>query len=279
MRKIQISLISDFVYNSFQESNYKLPSYVKRLLEQACKTEKNPDAKKALNDIILNSKIAQKESMPVCQDTGLAVIMIELGTQVCLTGGDLRTELNKAVGSACQDGYLRPSVAEDPFVRVNSGNNTPAFIHTELVPGDQVKITVVPKGGGCENMSFVRMLSPSAGSIGVEDAVVDWIERSGTNPCPPLMIGIGLGGSFDRCAYLAKKALVRGSGSKKKFYRDMEKRLLKKINSIGIGPQTPGGGGATALAVHIESEPCHIASLPLAVNLNCHASRYAEVVL
>jgi fumarate hydratase subunit alpha len=216
----------------------------------------------------------------MCQDTGFSVVFLELGQDVHLTDGDLLTSVLEGIRQGTKEGYLRNSIVRDPLRRANTGDNTPAVVHVEIVPGDKIKITVAPKGGGSENMSEVKMLPQSAGIEGVREFVVDRIRRSGGNPCPPVIAGVGIGGTFEKCAWLAKKALLRPAGSSNPdpFYAELESDLLKRINSLGIGPMG-FGGRCTALAVHIEAHPCHIASLPVAVNVQCHAARHREKVL
>ena len=212
--------------------------------------------------------------------SGFAVFFVELGQEVRLVGGDFVEAINEGVRQGYQDGYLRKSIVSDPIERINTGDNTPAIINTDIVPGDKVRIIIAPKGGGSENMSEVKMLAPAAGVEGVKDFVVDRVRRSGANPCPPVIVGVGIGGTFDKCAQIAKKALLRPIGSKhpNPYYADLEAELLEKINMLGIGPQG-FGGRTTALALHIEVHPCHIASFPVAVNMQCHVSRHKEIIL
>lgn len=278
-RKIDVKKVYDIVRKGVGESNTILPDFVKRRLREAVKKETSPQARLACSYIEENYKLAEKNGTPVCQDTGLIVVILEIGQDVQFINGDLHDAINRGVADGSKAAYLRNSIVADPLERVNTGNNTPAVIHTEIVRGDKVKVTIMPKGGGAENMSFVKMLPPSAGVSGVEDEVVAWVKKAGTNPCPPVIVGVGIGGNFEQCAMLAKRALLRKGPSKKAYYKKLEERLTKKINALGIGPQVPQGGRVTALAVHVESAPCHIASLPLAVNINCHASRYREYVI
>jgi len=279
MRKISVKKIYDAIYEMVQSSNYQLPSNVKKKITQSANLEKNEMAKLAFQYIIKNYKLAEKNKTPICQDTGLIVVMLEIGQEILFTNGDINETIQKAVADGSRDGYLRKSVVSDPFKRKNTNTNTPAIVHYNIVPGDKVKITIMPKGGGAENMSFVKMLPPSVSKVQIEDIVVDWVKQSGTNPCPPIIVGIGIGGNFEHVAYLAKKALLRRKANTKKEYKNMERKIFDKINQLGIGPQVPTGGNVTSLAVYIETAPCHIASLPLAVNINCHASRYKEVIL
>jgi fumarate hydratase subunit alpha len=280
MSQISTTTIIDAVRKLAIEASYDLGEDVVTSLEAAKKTEESPVGKGILEQIIKNADIAKTENSPMCQDTGLAVLMIELGQEVQIVGGDLTEALNEGVRQGYKDGYLRKSVLSDPLERKNTGDNTPAMITTEIVPGDKLKITIAPKGGGSENMSEVRMLKPSDGVQGVKEFVVDRVRRSGGNPCPPVIIGVGIGGTFDKCALLAKKSLLREVGNRhpNKFYADLELELLSRINKTGVGPQGLGGT-TTALDVHIEVAPCHIASLPVAVNTQCHAARHKSVTL
>ena len=227
-----------------------------------------------------NAEIAQTDNVPLCQDTGLAAMFIELGQDVHVVGGDFETAVQEGIRQGYKDGYLRKSMVEDPLRRKNTGDNTPGVISIRLVPGEKIKITILPKGGGSENMSAIKMLKPSDGEEGVKEFVVDTVKKAGGNPCPPIIVGVGIGGSFDKCAYLAKKALLREVGSMHAdpYYASIEKELLERVNNTGIGPQGLGGR-TTALAVHIEVHPCHIASLPVAVNTQCHSARHKEIVI
>jgi fumarate hydratase subunit alpha len=242
--------------------------------------EESPTGKDILNQLIENAEIAKSEMIPACQDTGFAVVFLEVGSGVKITGGELFNAINAGVAKGYKEGYLRKSIVSDPLRRKNTGDNTPAVIHTEIVPGDNLKITVAPKGGGSENMSEVKMLTPAAGAEGIKNFVVDRVMRSKANPCPPIVVGVGIGGTFEKVAYLAKKALLRDIGTvhPDPFYAEMEKDLMERINKTGIGPQG-FGGRVTALAVFIETYPCHIASLPAAVNINCHAARHKTALL
>jgi fumarate hydratase subunit alpha len=234
-----------------------------------------------LQQILENARIARQEEMPICQDCGLAVVFLDLGQDVHVVGGDLYAAINEGVRRGYKEGYLRKSSVRQPFsARVNTGDNTPAIIHTRIVPGEQVHITVAPKGGGSENMSRLAMLTPAAGRKGVADFVVKAVDEAGANPCPPIIVGVGVGGTMERVAYLAKHALLRevGTPNPDPELDELERELLERINKLGIGPQG-FGGRMTALAVHIEAEPCHIASLPAAVNIQCHAARHKEITL
>ncbi|RKY53540.1 MAG: fumarate hydratase [Candidatus Neomarinimicrobiota bacterium] len=262
------------------EANYYLGEDVKKRIQECMQSEESPTGKEVIEKILENIRISQTEQVPLCQDTGFAVEFVELGQEVHLVGGDYTEAINEGVRQGYREGYLRKSIVSDPIERKNTGDNTPAVIYTDIVPGDRVKILVAPKGGGSENMSEVKMMAPAAGLEGVKEFVVDRVRCSGANPCPPVIVGVGIGGTFEKCAQIAKKALLRPVGSKNPnpFYAKLEEELLEKINKLGIGPQG-FGGRCTALAVHIEVHPCHIASFPVAVNMQCHVARHKEVVL
>ena len=280
MRQISTETITDAVRELVIEASYDLGDDVIEALKKSRSTEESPVGRDILDQIIKNAEIAKSEKSPMCQDTGLAVLFVELGQEVQVVGGDYNEALNEGIRRGYKDGYLRKSVLSDPLERKNTGDNTPAVIHTEIVPGDKMKIVMAPKGGGSENMSEVRMMKPSDGIEGVREFVLDRVLRSGGNPCPPVIIGVGIGGTFEKCAWLAKKSLLRGVGDRhpNKFYADLELELLEKINKTGVGPQGLGGN-TTALDVHIEVHPCHIASLPVSVNTQCHAARHKSTVL
>lgn len=280
MREITTNEIITTVAELCTSANYILGDDVKAALKAAQETETSPVGRGILEQILQNAEIARTESVPMCQDTGYAVLFVELGQDVRITGGGLREALNEGVRRGYQEGYLRKSILGDPIKRVNTKDNTPALIHFNVVEGDQLKITIAPKGGGAENMSEVRMLKPSDGAEGVKDFVVERVKKSGGNPCPPIVVGIGIGGTFEGSAILAKKALLRelGSHHPDPFYAAMEDELLERVNNIGSGPQGLGGN-TTALGVLIETAPCHIASLPAAVNIQCHAARHKSAVL
>lgn len=249
-------------------------------LKKAERIEESPTGKEIIRQILENSRIAKEERVPLCQDTGFCVVFLELGQNINISGGDLYQAVNEGVRQGYKEGFLRKSIVEDPLRRNNTGDNTPAVIHTEIVPGDKLRITVAPKGCGSENMSEIKMLTPGDGIEGVENFVVDRVDRSGGNPCPPVIVGVGIGGTFEKSALLAKKALLRTIGLRNpdSFYADLEKRLLEKINNLGLGPMGLGGR-VTALDVFIETYPCHIAALPVAVNIQCHAARHKEAVI
>jgi fumarate hydratase subunit alpha len=279
MREVAVDKITTLVRDLFIDANVNLGEDVKAALEEALKKEESELGKEVLAELIENARIAKTERMPICQDTGLPVVFVELGQEVHLKGGDLTESINAGIRQGAQDGLLRPSVCQC-LTRKNRGDNTPAVIHLEMVPGDRVRITVLPKGGGSENMSGVRMMTPAAGLEGIKDFVVQQVKESGANPCPPIIVGVGIGGSFDQAPIIAKKALLRpvGSTNPDPELAAIEADLLARINDLGIGP-SGYGGRVTALAVHVAMIPCHIASLPVAVNIQCHAHRYKEGVI
>jgi len=280
MREIPYDEIVQAVKNLCIDTNYYLGEDVLRAFEEAKKKEPSPLGRSILEQLVENARIAREELIPICQDTGFAVFFVEIGQDVHITGGTLTDAINEGVRQGYTEGYLRKSIVRDPLNRVNTGDNTPAVIHVEFVPGDKLSIAMAPKGGGSENMSEVRVLTPAQGIEGIKAFVVDRVRRSGGNPCPPIVVGVGIGGTVDKCAQIAKKALLReiGSTHPDPFYAQLEKELLEEINKLGIGPEGLGGR-TTALAVFIEAFPCHIASLPVAVNIQCHAARHKRVVL
>lgn len=279
MREVDSKDITAAVRKISMDANYYLGEDILAALKKFEKLEESPLGKEILNQIIKNADIAANKQMPLCQDTGLSVIFAEIGQEVHVKG-NFNEAIQEGIRQGYTDGYLRKSIVVDPLNRKNTGDNTPAAITTTVVPGDKIKLTILPKGGGSENMSRIKMLKPSDGEQGVKDFVVETIKIAGGNPCPPLIVGVGIGGSFDRVAQLAKHALLRDIGSKHPdpFYARMEDELLEKINNTGVGPQGLGGR-TTALAVHIEVAPCHIASLPAAVNTQCHSARHKTVVI
>lgn len=280
MREVHVSLITAAVAEMCQEANYFLGEDVICALRKGLKEEVSPTGKDVFRQLLENARIAKEEKMPICQDTGFAVFFIEVGQELHFVGGDFYEAVNAGVRQGYESGFLRKSIVKDPLRRENTGDNTPAVIHIKIVPGDKLKLVFVPKGGGSENMSAVKMLTPSQGKEGLVDFVVETVKAAGANPCPPLVVGVGVGGTLEKVAFLAKKALLRplGKPHPDPFYAELEKEILEKINKTGIGPQG-FGGRFTALAVHIEIFPCHIASLPAAVNLNCHASRHLERII
>ena len=280
MREIQVSAITDVVEKLCIEANNHLPGDVKCALESCRACEDGEIAKGVLDKIIENYNIADAENVPICQDTGMACVFLEIGQDVHLVGGDLREAVDEGVRRGYDKGYLRKSVVGDPVRRGNTGDNTPAMLYTEIVPGENVKITVGPKGFGSENMSAIRMFKPSAGLQGIKDFILETVENAGPNPCPPMVVGVGIGGTFDKAALLAKKALMRplDSHHPDPFYAELEEELLEKINAMGIGPQG-FGGRTTALGLNIETMATHIAGLPVAVNVSCHVTRHKTEVL
>jgi fumarate hydratase subunit alpha len=275
MRKIELNLVEDAVANMCGDANFNIPKDVLDKLRIAMENEESPVAKEILEQILENDKIAQEEKVPMCQDTGLSVIFLEIGKDVTYDGA-----IQNGVAKGYKDNYLRKSIVKDPFDRVNTGDNTPAIIHTKIVVGDKIKIIIAPKGGGSENMSTVVMLKPADGVEGVKKFILDFVEKAGGNPCPPIIVGVGIGGNLEKSALLAKQSLLRpiGDRNKNKFYADLEEELLESINKLGIGPMGLGGR-TTALDVKVEVHPCHIAQLPLAININCHAARHKEVII
>lgn len=280
MRELSAEVITKNVKEMCIEANIHLPGDVAACIRKHAGEEPWPGAKDTLEKLLENITIAKTESMPLCQDTGMAVIFLELGQDLRITGGDLNDAINEGVRQGYGEGFLRKSVVEDPLRRKNTGDNTPALIHVDIVPGDKLVLTVAPKGFGSENMSRLVMLPPSAGVDGVTDFVVETVRIAGPNPCPPIVVGVGIGGSFDRVALLAKKALQRpiDRHHPDPYYANLEKDLLERINHLGIGPQG-FGGKTTALGVNIETYPTHIAGLPVAVNINCHVTRHISRML
>ena len=274
MREIDSSLISEVVARLCIDANYHLPPDMKKQIISSSKEESWETASIILDQIIENFNIADENLQPICQDTGLACVFLSIGQDVHIKG-NLEDAVNEGVRKGYSKGYLRKSVVSDPLNRVNTGDNTPAMIYYDICPGDKIKITVAPKGFGSENMSQIKMLKPSDGIDGVKDFVIKVVEDAGPNPCPPIVVGVGIGGTFDKAAYLAKKALMRPVDQRNSelFYAELEEELLEKINALGIGPQG-FGGKTTALAVNIEKFPTHIAGLPVAVNINCHVTRH-----
>ncbi len=281
MREIKASEISETVARLFCEANYYLTDDVLDAIKQAAQKEESPVGKEVLEQIIRNAGIAATEQIPLCQDCGAAVVFVELGQEVHITGGDYSSAINEGVKQAYDKGYLRKSMVKQPFsARTNTKDNTPAVVYTDIVPGEKMKITVVPKGGGAENMSRLIMLTPADGREGIVEAVVKAVDEAGSNPCPPLIVGVGIGGTAERTLLLAKKALLRkvGEHNPDPELAGLETDLMRRINALGIGPMGYGGR-TTALAVNVEVFPAHLASMPLAVNMNCHSSRHKEAVL
>ncbi len=281
MRNIDAQEVTEAVSRLFQEANFFLPEDVLNALKQAHQTEESPLGQQTLDQILDNAKLAQEEQLAICQDCGTAVVYLEIGQDVHITGGDLYEAVNEGVRQGYEKGYLRKSMVSQPFsARVNTGDNTPAVIHTEIVPGDKLKIVVMPKGGGAENMTRLFMLTPAQGRQGIIDSVVRAVDEAGSNPCPPVIVGVGIGGTAEKAMALAKKSLLRevGKSNPDTEVAELEKEILQRVNSLGIGPEG-FGGRTTALAVHAEVFPAHIASMPMAVNLQCHAARHKEIIL
>ena len=279
MRELDAARITEVVARLCVEANRHLPQDVKNCIACAREKEQWAPAQEILDRIKENYEIADRDEMAICQDTGMACVFLEIGQDVHING-NIADAVNAGVKKGYGEGFLRKSVVRDPLDRVNTGDNTPAMLYTDIVPGDQVKVTVAPKGFGSENMSQLKMLKPSDGLQGVKDFVIKVVEEAGPNPCPPIVVGVGVGGTFDKAALLAKKAIIRSAEERNAnpFYAELEAELLEKINALGIGPQG-FGGKTTALAVNIEYLPTHIAGLPVAVNLNCHATRHKSEVL
>ena len=281
MREIKAAAVTEAISNLFKQANYEPGEDVLAALKKARQEEESQAGREVIDTILKNADIASSERIPLCQDCGVAVVFLELGQDVHITGGDLYAAVNEGVRLAYNEGYLRKSMVARPFSdRTNTGDNTPAVIHTDIVPGDKLKITVLPKGGGAENMARLGMLLPSVGRRGVVEFVVNAVDEAWSKPCPPLIIGVGIGGTAEKAVSLAKHALLRkvGEPSPDAEVADLEKEILQKVNNLGIGPMGYGGR-VTALAVHAESFPAHITSLPVAVNLQCHSARHREIVL
>ncbi len=279
MREIAAQKITETVKKLCIEANCFLPQDVKNCIQRSHAEESWPQAKEILERIIENYQIADEKAQPICQDTGVACVFVKIGQDVHVTG-DLAEAIHEGVRQGYTEGYLRKSVVRDPLDRVNTGDNTPAMIYYDIVPGDSLELTVAPKGFGSENMSQIKMLKPSDGLQGVKDFILKVVEEAGPNPCPPIVVGVGVGGTFDKAAYMAKKALMRSAEERhpEPFWAELEAEMLERINALGIGPQG-FGGKTTALCVNIEKCPTHIAGLPVAVNINCHVTRHKTEVL
>ncbi len=281
MREVKFDTLVSTVRDLCMDANYYIPDDVRQKIIEFRDKEESEVARNILNIILKNHEVSANEKMPICQDTGFAVFFIEMGEHVRITGGGFEEAIYEGVRQGYREGYLRKSIVDDPlFERKNTKDNTPPIIHLRLVPGDKIKITFAPKGGGSENMSEVKMMVPADGEEGVKRFVVDRVRRSGGNPCPPVIVGVGIGGTFEHVAYLAKKALLRpvGSHHPDPRFAKLEDEILEEVNKLGIGPMGLGGR-TTALAVHIETHPCHIASMPVAVNMQCHAARHKEAII
>lgn len=279
MREISAEEITAAITKLVKEANYFLGEDVLKALRQGLEEEESPVGKEIFEQILENNRIAAEEEVPICQDTGMAVIFLEIGNEVYING-NIYDAVNEGVRIGYKEGFLRKSIVRSPLDRVNTGDNTPAVIHTKIVPGDRLKIIAAPKGGGSENMSIVKMLKPADGVEGIKKLVLKTVTEAGANPCPPIILGIGIGGSFEKAALLAKEALLRPLDDKnlEPEVARLEEELLQEVNKLGIGPQGMGGT-RTALAVKINTYPCHIASLPMAINLNCHVARHKEITL
>lgn len=280
MREVSVERIAEVVSAACVKANKKLPGDLTGLIYSAGERESSPLAVSVMRDLAANIEAAEEMDLPICQDCGMAVVFAEVGQDAHIVGGDFETAVNEGVGRGYTEGYLRCSVVADPLLRKNTGNNTPAVIHTRIVPGDKIKITVAPKGFGSENMSRIKMFTPSAGREDVIEFILDSVSKAGGNPCPPLVLGVGIGGDFEQCALLSKKALCRSVSERNPvdYYREMEEETLRLVNSLGIGPQG-FGGNVTALAVNIEVAPTHIAGLPVAVNFGCHVTRHVTEII
>lgn len=280
MREIQASAIADAVENLFIDACCNIGKDIEQAIGKSIAKEESPSGKMILNQLLKNINVAREESIPICQDTGMAVVFIELGQDAHIAGGYLYDAVNEGVRRGYDKGCLRKSVVKSPIDRINTGDNTPAVIHTDIVPGDRIKITAVPKGFGSENMSAVKMLKPSDGIEDIKKFVLDTVASAGANPCPPIILGVGIGGTFEMCALLAKKALLRDPAQRSNdpLLSSLEEDILSEVNNLGIGPQGLGGR-VTCLGVNVLSYPTHIAGLPVAVNIQCHASRHKEIIL
>jgi len=281
MREIDVNDIIPIVRQLCIDANYYIGEDLINSLQKFKAKETSPTGREVIDILLENYRLAATEKMPICQDTGVAVIFAEIGQDLHLTGGDFCTALNEGVRQGYRDGYLRKSMVEDPVIeRKNTTDNTPAIIHSSIVPGDKLKLTLAPKGGGSENMSEIKMMKAADGLDGVIEFVVDRVRRSGGNPCPPIIVGVGIGGNFEQCAILAKRSLLRDldQPNPEPKWQQIEETILDKINALGIGPQGLGGN-TTALAVHILHQPCHMASLPVAVNIQCHVSRHKSIII
>lgn len=280
MRELSVRTVTETVKRLCIEANSVLPDSLAACIRSGAEKEQSEAGKAVFADLCANLDAAAETGLPICQDTGMAVIFLKIGQDLHLTGGDLRQAVNEGVAQGYLEGYLRCSVVGDPLERVNTGNNTPAVLHIDIVPGDQLRIDVCPKGFGSENMSALKMFTPAASQADIVGFVADTVRKAGSNPCPPIVLGVGIGGDFEQCAYLAKKALCRDISvrNEKPLYARLEAEMLEAVNRIGIGPQG-FGGTVTALAVNIEQAPTHIAGLPVAVNVGCHVTRHASAVL
>ncbi|QNU67797.1 fumarate hydratase [Ruminiclostridium herbifermentans] len=280
MRDINVSTIIESVKNMCMNANYYLNEDIKQAMKDGLKNEQSPIGAQVLDKLLINADLAAQKKVAICQDTGMAVVFVTIGQEVHIVGGGLSDAINEGVRRGYNEGYLRKSVVRDPIDRVNTGDNTPAIIHYEIVPGDSLKIELAPKGFGSENMSALKMLKPSDGIEGVKNFILETVDKAGPNPCPPIVVGVGIGGTMEKASILAKRALMRPINVRNKieYVRDLENEMLQKINELGIGPAGLGGTN-TALAVNVETYPTHIAGLPVAINISCHVTRHAETIL
>lgn len=280
MKDIDVKSVIEAVKKLCMDANYYLNNDIKEAMENGLAVEKSPIGSEVLEKLLLNAELAARKKAAICQDTGMAVVFVTMGQEVHITGGALSDAINEGVRRGYKEGYLRKSVVGDPIERMNTGDNTPAVIHYDIVPGDALKIELAPKGFGSENMSALKMLKPSDGIEGVKSFILETVDKAGPNPCPPIVVGVGIGGTMEKATLLAKRALLRPVDKRSGigYVRELEAELLEKINELGIGPAGLGGTN-TALAVNVETYPTHIAGLPVAVNINCHVTRHAEIVL
>ena len=280
MRNIEVDKIIEAVKNLCIQANYFLNKDIRNAMESGLSTEQSPIGNEILKRLLLNADLAAEKQVAICQDTGMAVVFVTLGQEIHIAGGSLAEAINEGVRRGYRDGYLRKSVVGDPIERVNTGDNTPAVIHYDIVPGDILKIELAPKGFGSENMSALKMLKPSDGIEGVKAFILETVDKAGPNPCPPIVVGVGIGGTMEKASLLAKRALLRPIDRRSgiEYVKNLEIEMLEKINQLGIGPAGLGGTN-TALAVNVETYPTHIAGLPVAVNINCHVTRHAEALL
>jgi len=280
MRNIDVNTIIESVRNMCMNANYYLNEDIKQAMQRGLQSEQSPIGAEILGKLIINAELAAKKKVAICQDTGMAVVFVTIGQEVHISGGGLSDAINEGVRRGYNEGYLRKSVVSDPIERVNTGDNTPAVIHYEIVPGDSLKIELAPKGFGSENMSALKMLKPSDGIEGVKSFILETVDKAGPNPCPPIVVGVGLGGTMEKASILAKRALLRPINIRSgiEYVKNLENEMLQKINELGIGPAGLGGTN-TALAVNVETYPTHIAGLPVAVNISCHVTRHAQAVL
>ncbi|EMS71705.1 fumarate hydratase [Ruminiclostridium cellobioparum] len=280
MRDIEVDKIIEAVKNLCMDANYYLNKDIRQAMEKGLSAEQSPIGTEVLEKLLLNAALAAEKKVAICQDTGMAVVFVTMGQEVHISGGSLADAINEGVRRGYKEGYLRKSVVGDPIERINTGDNTPAVIHYDIVPGDVFKLELAPKGFGSENMSALKMLKPSDGIEGVKDFILETVDKAGPNPCPPIVVGVGIGGTMEKASLLAKRALLRPIDKRSgiEYVRKLEAEMLEKINTLGIGPAGLGGTN-TALAVNVETYPTHIAGLPVAININCHVTRHAEVSL